>query len=66
MLNTHPSAFQDVVTVEDALTSAPIRNTPRVAAMVGERNRQYIVLMEHSVVCEVNSLLKALFVAFGC
>ena len=34
--------------------------------MVGERNRQNFVLMEHSVLCEVDSLLQALFVAFGC
>lgn len=56
----------DVVSVEDAITSVPIRNAPRVAAMVGERNRQYFVLMEQSVLCEVSSLSQALFVAFGC
>ena len=31
-----------------------------------KRNRQYFVLMEQSVLCEVNSLLQALFVAFSC
>ena len=66
MLNTHPSPLQDVVSVKDAITSAPVRNAPWVAAMVGERNRQYFVLMEQCVVCEVSSLLQALFVAFGC
>ena len=34
--------------------------------MVGERNRQYFVLMEQSVLCQVSSLSQALFVAFGC
>ena len=58
--------FQDVVSVEEAITSEPIRNAPRVAAMVGERKRQYFVLMEQSVLCEVASLSQALFVAFGC
>ena len=43
-----------------------MRNAPRVAAIVGERNRQYFVLMEQSVLCEVNSLSQAIFVAFGC
>ena len=60
------SPIQDVVSVEDAITSVPIRNAPRVAAMVGERNRQYFVLMEQIVLCEVTSLSQALFVAFGC
>ena len=34
--------------------------------MVGERSRQYFVLMEQTVLCEVSSLSQALFVAFGC
>lgn len=55
-----------MISVEDAVSSVPIRNAPRVAAMVGERNIQYFVLMEQSVLCEVNSLSQALFVAFGC
>ena len=66
MLNTHPCPLQDVVSVKDAIMSVPMRNAPRVAAMVGERNRQYFVLMEQSVLCEVNSLVQALFVTFGC
>ena len=54
------------MSVENAITRMPTRNAPRVAAMVGESNKQYFVLMEQSVLCEVPSLPQALFVAFGC
>ena len=52
-LSTHPCPLQDVVSVEGAMTSATIRNTPRVAAMVGKRNRQHFVSMEQSMLNEV-------------
>ncbi len=58
--------IQDLVSVDDAITSTPKRNAPRVAAMVGEQTRQYFVLIEQNVLCEVNTLPQALFVAFGC
>ena len=58
--------FQDVYTVVDAFEVIPIRNSPRVAAMVTEGRRQYFILMEQSVLCEAESLPLALLVAFSC
>jgi len=66
IISTHLYPFQDVVSIEDAITRLPTRNAPRVAAMIGETNKQYFVLMEQSVVGEVPSLPQALYVAFGC
>ena len=43
-----------IVSVKDTITSAPIQNVPRVAAIVGERNRH--VLLEQSL-CSVKSTL---------
>ena len=54
------------MSVEDAIKTNPIRNAPHVAAMIHESNKQYFVLMEQTVLCEVPSLPKALSVAFGC
>jgi len=66
VISTHLSPFQDVVSIEDAITRLPTQSAPCVAAMIGETNKQYFVLMEQSVICEVPSLPQALYVAFGC
>ena len=44
------------MSVEDAIKTNPVRNAPRVAAMISESNKQYFVLMEQTVLCEVQSL----------
>ncbi len=62
---THPP-LQDVVSIEDAIKTNPVRNAPRVVAMIGECNKQYFVLMEQTVLCEVSSLPLSLYVAFAC
>ena len=54
------------MSVEDAIKTNPIRNAPCVAVMISESNKQYFMLMEQTVLCEVPSLPQALFVAFGC
>ena len=53
LLSTHPSRLQEVASVEGAMTSATIGNSPRVAAMFGKRNRQHFILIEQSVLGEV-------------
>jgi hypothetical protein len=52
--------------VEDAIARVLIRNAPRVAAMIGERHKQYFVLMEQNVLSEVDPLSLVRFVSFNC
>ena len=54
------------MSVEDAIQAIPLRNAPRVAAMIGESSKQYFVLMEQTVLCEVSSLPLSLYIAFAC
>ena len=55
----------DVTNVDQACSSKPHRNSPRVAVFVREGSRQYFVICEQRVLCEVPSLPLALFVTFS-
>lgn len=41
------------------------RNSPRIAAFVGEESIQYFILVEKNILCQVPSLQFALFLAFS-
>lgn len=43
--------LQSCDTPEQACTEAPVRNSPRIAAFVGEETKQYFVLLEQKVLC---------------
>ena len=51
--------------VQQACQQLPIRNQPRIAAIVGEGSTQYFVICESKVLCEVPTLQAALFTAFS-
>ena len=53
-------------TPENATRQPPSRNSPRIAAFVGEENKQYFVFVEQKVLCQVPSIQHALFIAFSC
>ena len=61
LLSTNPSPLQDIVLVQGAMTSATIQNAPEMAVMVGKRNRQHFVLMEHTVLCVIKLSCKYFF-----
>ena len=50
--------------VEQACQQLPVRNQPRIAAIVGEGSTQYFVC-ESKVLCEVPMLQAALFTCFS-
>lgn len=41
------------------------RNSPRIAAFIGEETKQYFVLVEQDVLCQVPSVQSALFITFS-
>ena len=59
------SLFQICDTPEHVCKEAPMRNSPRIAAFIGEETKQYFVLVEQDVLCQVPSVHLALFIAFS-
>ena len=57
--------LQSCDTPEQACTEVPVRNSPRIAAFVGEETKQYFVLLEQRVLCQVPSIQLALFITFS-
>ena len=57
--------FQITDTPEHASKEAPARNSPRIAAFVGEENKQYFILVEQKILCQVPSIQFALFIVFS-
>ena len=51
--------------MQQACQQLPVRNQPRIAAIVGEGSTQYFVICESKVLCEVPTLQAALFTAFS-
>ena len=52
--------------MDDICKEIPIRNSPRIAALVGEsKSVQYFIIVEQSVLCEVPSFQMALFIMFS-
>lgn len=47
------------------MPTAPVRNQPRIATIVGEGSAQYFVICESEVLCEVPTLQAALFTCFS-
>ena len=52
--------------MDDAIACDPRRNSPPVAAMIGDNQKQYFVLVEQTVLCEESSIQLAIFVMFAC
>ena len=52
-------------TPENASIEAPIRNSPRIAAFIGEENKQYFIIVEQKVLCQVPSIQFAIFIVFS-
>ena len=52
-------------TPEHVCDEVPIRSYPRIAAFVGEEQKQYFVLVERKVLCQVPSFQMALFITFS-
>lgn len=57
--------MQSETIVEEACAKPPLRNSPRVAAFVGDASTQYFVICEQKVLCKVSSLKIALFITFS-
>lgn len=51
--------------VQQACQQLPVRNQPRIAAIVGKGSTQYFVICESKVLCEVPTLQAVLFTAFS-
>ena len=52
--------------MDDICKEPPIRNSPRIAAVVGESTAaQYFVIVEQSVLCELPSFQAALYIMFS-
>ena len=58
-------SLQITETPEYASTEAPTRSSPRIAAFVGEEQKQYFVIVEQKVLCQVPSIQHALFIFFS-
>ena len=43
----------------------PVRNSPRIAAFIGDESQQYFVLIEQKVLCQVPSFQFAVFILFS-
>ena len=62
----HPFFIIQLTTApEEVAKESPPRNSPRFVAFVGERQTQYYVLVEQTVLCQVPSFQDALFVTFS-
>ena len=57
--------LQYTETPEQVASEPPTRNSPRIAAFVGEEAKQYFVIVEQRVLCQVSSFQLALFVSFS-
>ena len=57
--------LQVTETPEGVCKEAPLRNSPRIAAFIGEQSQQYFVTTEQSVLCQVPSFQFAVFVMFS-
>ena len=57
-------SLQESVTIEDVKQDKKY-SQPRIAAFLSEERRQYFVVTELRVLCEVPTLQDALFYAFG-
>ena len=57
--------LQVTETPEGVCKEAPLRNSPRIAAFIGEESQQYFVLIEQCVLCQVPSFQFAVFVMFS-
>ena len=51
--------------MDDVCTESPTRNSPRIAALVGEEAVQYFIIIEQAVYIQVPTFQLALFVAFS-
>lgn len=58
-------SLQITETPEYASTEAPTRSSPRISAFVGEEQKQYFVIVEQKVLCQVPSIQQALFIFFS-
>lgn len=52
-------------TPEHVCKEPPCRNSPRIAAFLGEESQQYFVLLEQKVLCQLPSLQFAVFIMFS-
>ena len=50
--------------MDDVCQDLPLRNSPRIAALVSEASTQYFILIEQTVFCQVPSFQYALFLGF--
>ena len=57
--------LQYTETPEQVASEPPTRNSPRIAAFVGEEAKQYFVIVEQRVLCQVSSFQLALFISFS-
>ena len=51
--------------VHDVCKEAPLRNSPRIAAFIGEESQQYFILLEQRVLCQLPSFQLAVFIVFS-
>ena len=52
-------------TPAEAAKELPLRNSPRIAAFLGDETRQYFIIVEQTVLCQVPSFQFALFLFFS-
>ena len=51
--------------MEEACRKSPVRNSPRIAAFVGDESTQFFIVCEQKVICKATSLQVALFLMFS-
>ena len=54
-MSAHFFTLQCTETPEQVASECPTRNSPRIAAFVGEEAKQYFVIVEQKVLCQVPS-----------
>ena len=50
---------------EHVCKEVPLRNSPRIAAFIGEESQQYLILLEQRVLCQLPSFQLAVFIVFS-
>lgn len=66
MAGTLCTVLQATDNISDICSKPPVRNQPRIAAIVGDLVTEYFIICEQKVFCKVLSLKMALFIVFSC